>query len=71
MIRLTTYDSLKRSVPPTFIDPSEISSVAPWYSGLDQATLITMKNETTIYVTETPEEVMEAINDAATKSSGT
>jgi uncharacterized protein YlzI (FlbEa/FlbD family) len=64
VIRLTTYDSLKRSVPPTFIDSSEVSSLVPSVNGPDKVTLITMKNGTVIVVTETPEEIQELINAA-------
>jgi uncharacterized protein YlzI (FlbEa/FlbD family) len=64
VIRLTTYDSLKRSLPPTFLDPLEVSSVVPSVNGPDKVTLITMKNGTVVVVTETPEEVQEAIHAA-------
>jgi hypothetical protein len=64
VIRLTTYDSLKRSMPPSFLDPLEVSSLVPSVNGPDKVTLITMKNGTVIVVTETPEEVWEAIKNA-------
>jgi uncharacterized protein YlzI (FlbEa/FlbD family) len=69
VIRLTTYDSLKRSMPPTFVDPFEVSMVTPQVAGPDSMTLVTMKNGAAVFVTETPEEVWEAIREARKISS--
>jgi hypothetical protein len=58
-------------MPPTFVDPSEVSMVTPQTSGPDSMTLVTMKNGAAVFVTETPEEVWEAIKNAKSESSGT
>jgi hypothetical protein len=58
-------------MPPTFVDPGEVSMITPQASGPDSMTLVTMKNGAAVFVTETPEEVWEAIKNAKSESSGT